>query len=162
MGLTSFRRQRLHEIFSVLERMAAVPCAPGLSELDHALQVATRAWEARAAPDLVLGGLAHDVGRLLRPEAHGEASAELVRPLVSEATYWVVRIHDELMLQFEPPAPGLRSDAARYAAAPWFPLARTFAERWDRHGFSPHQRPLPLEFFRPIVEDACFANGGVR
>ncbi|MGZ6039974.1 MAG: HD domain-containing protein [Phenylobacterium sp.] len=148
-----------HQLFDLLERLEGLPLGLPVDQLDHSLQVATRAWRARAQPDLVLGALMHDVGRLIRPEAHGRASAELIRPFVSDSVYWIVRIHDELGLQFVPPEPGLRSTAGLYAAEPWFPAARVFAEQWDRYSFATDAAALPLAFFRPLLTDACLDRG---
>ncbi|SDD09448.1 HD domain-containing protein [Bradyrhizobium brasilense] len=142
-------------MFELLVRLEDVTFPPGINQLEHSLQVATRARAAGAKPDLVLGALMHDVGRLIAPATHGLASAELLAPFVSPETYWVVRVHDEIMMQFVEPTPGLKTTVGKLAGEPWFPLARIFAEHWDRYGFVPDARPLPLEFFRPFVHDFC-------
>ncbi|TKA98382.1 HD domain-containing protein [Cereibacter changlensis] len=144
--------QRLVDLLVASESLTV---APGITQLEHSLQVATRARAARAAPDLVFGALMHDVGRLVAPEAHGRASAELIAPFVSPETYWVIRIHDEIRLPRFDDGDGPVSEADRYANEPWFPLARIFAEDWDRYAFVPNARTLPLPFFLPMMDALC-------
>jgi predicted HD phosphohydrolase len=156
------RRQRCAQMYSLLERLAYLDVGDTVDQLEHSLQVATCAWRAAAPLDLVLGALMHDVGRLLDPGRHGLASAQLIAPFVSESTYWIIRLHDELMIDLLPPEPGLVTGVDEHRSAPWFEMARVFAYDWDRHGFMPDGHALPLEFFRPLMLDACLGGGAGR
>jgi predicted HD phosphohydrolase len=149
------KKERLQRLFALLAQLEKLEVPEPVNQLEHSLQVATRAWHSRAPLDLVLGALMHDVGRVFRPKFHGLLSAELIQPFVSEQTYWVVRIHDHLMLQYIAPEPGLISEADLYLDKPWYPAARIFAEDWDRNAFSSHACALPIEFFKPLLYDFC-------
>lgn len=71
----------------------------GVDELDHALQCATNALRAGAAPDLITAALLHDVGRA--PAVYGSypgtpherAGALWLGPRASEKVAWLVEAH---------------------------------------------------------------------
>lgn len=149
------RRARYDELFGMLRQLAGQQPAGTFDQLDHSLQCATRALDAQAPPDQVFAALMHDVSRPLSPRCHGLASADLIRPLVSDASYWMVRIHDHLMLRHVAPEPGLVSEAQRYRGEAWFPLALRFADEWDLPAVLPGGRALPPGFFYPLLYNAC-------
>lgn len=51
-----------------------------ISELDHALQVASRAQRAGADDEIVLAALLHDIGKVFGDAGHAEISAEVLAP----------------------------------------------------------------------------------
>jgi predicted HD phosphohydrolase len=89
----------VEEIASVLASGAGHMLSPGVrvSQLDHALQ--TAALLARDVPDdleLVVAGLVHDIGHLLRggsDETHAEGAAAAVRQALGERTAGIVALH---------------------------------------------------------------------
>ena len=64
-----------------------------VSRLEHALQCATRAWRDGAGEEMTVAALLHDIGDHLAPENHGELAAAVLRPYVSERTYWILKHH---------------------------------------------------------------------
>ena len=70
-----------------------------VSALDHALQCAARARAARAAHEVVLAALLHDVGHLLSDAEetpcshHGLWAARFLRPFVPPRVAWLVQHH---------------------------------------------------------------------
>ena len=70
-----------------------------VSALDHALQCAARARGARAADEVVLAALLHDVGHLISDveetpfSHHGSWAARFLRPFVSTRVAWLVEHH---------------------------------------------------------------------
>lgn len=70
-----------------------------VSALDHALQCAARARAARAADEVVLAALLHDVGHLLSDAEetpfshHGLWAARFLRPFVPPRVAWLVQHH---------------------------------------------------------------------
>jgi len=64
-----------------------------ISELDHALQTATRAERSGADEELVLAALCHDIGKVFGDAGHGEVSAELLKPHVRAEVVSVVCHH---------------------------------------------------------------------
>jgi len=160
MGLLlADRRARYEQCFGLLLTLAGLRCEGAVDQLDHSLQCATRALDAGARPDLVFGALMHDLYRPGPGGFHGLAAARLIQPLVSDATYWTVRIHDHLMLRHVPPAPGLVSEAPRYRDEAWFPLALVFCDEWDRPAFAPGGRAFPPAYFHSLLYHACVRPG---
>lgn len=155
-------RARINHLFELVRRLESLPFPAPVDQLEHSLQVATRAWTERAPLDLVLGALTHDVGRLVSPDNHGYVSAELILPFVSERTYWIVRVHDRFMWRHAPVEfDGDREARELFRDRYWFQDACTFADEWDRNAFSRTARSLPLAFFRGLLTDFCLDSGRV-
>ena len=71
-----------------------------VDRLEHSLQTATRAWRDGAGEELVVAALLHDLGDRLAPHSHSELAAAVLRPFVSERTYWIVRHHGLFQLYY--------------------------------------------------------------
>ena len=123
-----------------------------VSRLEHSLQVATRAEAAGADEELVLGALLHDIGDELAPYNHCELAAAILRPYVSEQTYWVVKYHGEFQAHFYAHHFGSDPNTRdRHSNNPHFQACADFCEKWDQEAFDPNYDSLPLEFFEPMV-----------
>ena len=123
-----------------------------VDRLEHSLQSATRAYRDGADEEMVVAALLHDVDDLLAPHSHGELAALLLRPYVTERTYWIVKHHG--LFQFFYYAHHLGGDRHardRYRDHPWYQDAVDFCHRWDQCAFDPDYDTLPLEFFEPMV-----------
>ena len=64
-----------------------------VDRLEHSLQCATRAYRDQANEELVVVALLHDIGDLLAPDNHSEMAAAVLKPYISEESYWIVRHH---------------------------------------------------------------------
>ena len=123
-----------------------------VDRLEHSLQSATRAYRDGADEEMVVAALLHDIDDLLAPHSHGELAALLLRPYVTEKTYWIVRHHG--LFQFFYYAHHLGGDRHardKYRDHPWYQDAVDFCHRWDQCAFDPDYDTLPLEFFEPMV-----------
>ena len=123
-----------------------------VDRLEHSLQSATRAYRDGADEEMVVAALLHDIDDLLAPHSHGELAALLLRPYVTERTYWIVRHHG--LFQFFYYAHHLGGDRHardRFRDHPWYQDAVDFCHRWDQCAFDPGYDTLPLEFFEPMV-----------
>ena len=123
-----------------------------VDRLEHSLQSATRAYRDGADEEMVVAALLHDVDDLLAPHSHGELAALLLRPYVTERTYWIVKHHG--LFQFFYYAHHLGGDRHardRFRDHPWYQDAVDFCHRWDQCAFDPGYDTLPLEFFEPMV-----------
>jgi predicted HD phosphohydrolase len=124
-----------------------------VTQLDHALQTATRAERAGASAELVVAALCHDMCKALPHRDHGRVAAEILRPFVSDETYWVVRAHQRFQARFLSPLGAGAPDAReRYRHQPWYSTAARFAEEWDYPAFEQGGDALPLEHFVPTLE----------
>ena len=96
--------------------------------------------------------LLHDIGDLLSPHNHSELAAAVLRPYVSERTYWIVRQHGLFQSYYYAHHFGEDRNARdRYIDHPWYQDAVEFCHRWDQSSFDPEYESLPLEFFEPMV-----------
>ena len=66
-----------------------------VNRLEHSLQTATRALNDKAEDEMIVAALLHDIGDDLAPLNHSEYAAAVLKPYVSEKTYWVVEKHGE-------------------------------------------------------------------
>lgn len=60
---------------------------------EHSLQSATRAYRDGADEEVIVAALLHDLGDTLAPENHSEMAAAIIRPYVSDKTYWIVKTY---------------------------------------------------------------------
>ena len=123
-----------------------------VDRLEHSLQSATRAYRDGADEEMVVAALLHDIGDLLAPHNHSEMAAAVLRPYVSERTYWVVRQHGLFQsYYYAHHMGGDRNARDRYIDHPWYQDAVDFCHRWDQSSFDPDYESLSLEFFEPMV-----------
>ena len=123
-----------------------------VDRLEHSLQSATRAYHDGAEEEMVVAALLHDVGDLLAPDNHSEMAAAVLRPYVSERTYWIVRNHGLFQTYyFAHFRGGDRNARDRYIDHPWYQAAVDFCHRWDQPSFDPAYESLDVEFFKPMV-----------
>ena len=118
----------------------------------HALQAATRALRDGADDELVVAALLHDLGDALAPHNHGEFAAAILRPYVSERTWWIVQQHGVFQAYyFAHHTGGDRHARERYREHPHYAAAVEFCHRWDQCSFDPAYDTLPLERFEPML-----------
>lgn len=123
-----------------------------VTRLEHALQCATRAWRDGAGEEMTVAALLHDIGDHLSPENHGEMAASVLRPYVSEKTYWVVKHHGIFQgYYFFHHIGGNRNARDQYKDSKYYQDCVDFCDKWDQSAFDPDYDSLPLEFFRPMV-----------
>ena len=139
----------------VLEQLRGLAGSLGgykIDRLEHSLQSATRAYRDEADEEMVVAALLHDIGDLLSPHNHSALAAEVLRPYVSERTYWIVRQHGLFQSYYYAHHFGDDRNARdRYIDHEWYQDAVDFCERWDQSSFDPEYESLPLEFFEPMV-----------
>jgi len=125
-----------------------------VTQLVHGLQTATMAERAGADIDMVVASLFHDVGKMISNANHPAIAAEMIRPWVSDAAYWVVKVHQDFEGMHYYARMGLDPMVRRkYADHPHYELAERFADEWDQNAFDPDYPTLPLEHFEPMVHE---------
>ena len=124
-----------------------------VDRMEHSLQSATRAHRDGADEEMVVAALLHDIGDLLSPYNHSEMAAAVLRPYVSEKTYWIVRHHGLFQSYYHAHhGGGDRNARDAHRDHPWYQDTVDFCERWDQVSFDPEYDSLSLEFFEPMVE----------
>jgi predicted HD phosphohydrolase len=142
--------QRLTEALKRLENSIS---GYQVSRLGHSLQSATRAHRAGESEEMVVAALLHDIGDELAPCSHSELAAAVLRPYVSEKTYWIVKHHGLFqMYYYAHHLGGDRNARDRYRDHPCYEDTIRFCEDYDQNAFDPDYDTLPLEFFAPMLE----------
>ena len=119
---------------------------------EHGLQSATRALRDGAEAEMVVAALLHDIGDALAPCNHGEFAAAILRPYVSERTYWIVKHHGIFQAYYYAHHLGDDRNARdRFKDHPHYQATVDFCHDWDQASFDPDYDTLPLEHFEPMV-----------
>lgn len=125
-----------------------------IDQLQHSLQSATRAERGGADLDMIVASLCHDLGKTLSNANHPAIAAEMIRPWVSPAAYWVVKVHQDFQGKHYYDRMGLDPMMRnKHKDHPAFALAAQFADEWDQTAFDPDYDTLPLEHFEPMVRE---------
>ncbi|TVR36798.1 MAG: HD domain-containing protein [Nitriliruptor sp.] len=128
------------------------PSGYQITRLEHCLQAATRAQRAGASEEMVVCALLHDIGDVLGPANHSEVAAAVLRPYVSERSYWIVRHHGLFQQYYDAHHDGGDRDAREiHRDHPHYDATVRFCEDFDQNSFDPDDDWEPLEVFEPMV-----------
>ena len=123
-----------------------------VDRLEHCLQCASRAHRDGASEELVVVALLHDIGDMLAPLNHSEMAAAVLRPYVSEESYWIAKWHGLFQTYYYAHhMGGDRNARERFQGHPFFDATVKFCEEWDQPSFDPQYDTIPLETFEPMV-----------
>ncbi len=139
-------------LLDALQRLEHSISGYQVSRLEHSLQSATRAHRAGESEEMVVATLLHDIGDELAPCSHSELAAAVLRPYVSEKTYWIIKHHGLFqMYYYAHHLGGDRNARERFRDHPWYEDTVRFCEDYDQNSFDPDYDTLPLEFFAPMI-----------
>ena len=125
-----------------------------IDRLDHSLQCATRAERSGADADWIVCALVHDLGDDLAPFNHDSLAAAIVKPYVREECSWAVQHHGIFQYKYYADKVGLNpEERQKYKDSPYYDATVRFCEDWDQSSFDPDYDTLPLEYFRPVIEE---------
>ena len=120
---------------------------------EHSLQTATRAYYDGASEETVVIALLHDVGEAVFGANHGEIAASMLRPFVSEESYFVLKYHDLFQGYHYAHHFGLdRNQRDRLRNDVHYAACAHFTDVWDQKAFDPDYESLQLAFFEPMVK----------
>ena len=132
-----------------------------INRYQHSLQSASRALEDGADEELIIAALLHDIGDVVAPYNHGEVAAAILKPYVSEKTYWIVRHHCVFQgYYYNHHLGGDRNARDKYRDSPHFEDCRYFCHHYDQNAFDPEYPSKPLEFFIPMLRRVFRADPG--
>lgn len=125
-----------------------------IDRLEHSLQCATRAEHDGADKDWIVCALVHDLGDDLAPFNHDSLAAAIVKPYVREECSWAIQHHGIFQYKYYADKVGLDpEERQKYKDSPHFDVTEKFCRDWDQNSFDPDYDTLPLEHFRPMVEE---------
>ena len=123
-----------------------------ISRLEHSLQAATRAFKDKASDEMIVATLLHDIGDDLAPANHAEYAAAILRPYVSEKTYWILLKHGEFQLFYYAHHLGAdKNTRDKYKCHKYYDDCVKFCELWDQSSFDPNYKSLELKEFEPLI-----------
>jgi predicted HD phosphohydrolase len=144
--------RRAEQVLLQLRLLDEVCDGGDISELQHALQVASRAERSGADDELILAGLLHDIGKVFGDEGHADVAADVIAPHVRPEVVAVVRHHCAFTARhWNEIADGDPDPRDEFRQEPWFDVASTFVDEWDMKSFDPTYETLPLEHFEPLI-----------
>jgi len=124
-----------------------------ISRLEHSLQTATRALNDKADDEMIVAALLHDIGDELAPLNHSEYAAAVLKPYVSEKTYWIIEKHGEFqMYYYAHHLNGNKNQRDKYKGHKYYQDTLNFCENWDQKSFDPNFKSLTLKDFDPYVK----------
>jgi predicted HD phosphohydrolase len=124
-----------------------------VSRFEHSLQAATRALRDNASDEMIVATLLHDIGDDLAPLNHAEYAASVLRPYVSEKTYWILLKHGEFQMYYYAHHLGAdRNKRDKYKSHKYYDDCVKFCEQWDQSSFDPKYKSLTLKEFEPLIK----------
>ena len=110
---------------------------------------------------MIIAALLHDIGDVVAPYNHGEVAAAILKPYVSEKTYWIVRHHCVFQgYYYNHHLGGDRNARDKYRDSPYFEDCRYFCHHYDQNAFDPDYPTQPLAFFVPMLRRVFRADPG--
>jgi len=148
----SFVASTADRVLAQLEQLRGSLGGYRIDRYQHSLQSASRAYRDAASEEMVVAAMLHDIGDTLAPCNHGELAAAVIRPYVSDETYWIIKHHGIFQAYYYAHHLGGDRDARdRYRDHPCYQATVDFCERWDQSSFDPDYETLSIEIFEPMV-----------
>ena len=148
-----FERQTAVRILKYLSKQTSTLEGYKISRLEHALQAATRAYQNKESEEMVVATLLHDIGDDLAPMNHSQYAASILRPYVSEKTYWIILHHGLFQTYYS--AHHLdrdRNARDKFKDHKHYKATIDFCENYDQCSFDPNFKSMLLKDFEPLVK----------
>ena len=124
-----------------------------ITRLEHSLQAATRAYKNGESEEMVVATLLHDIGDDLAPMNHSQYAASIIRPYVSEKTYWIILHHGLFQTYYSAHhLGGDRNVRDKFKDHKYYQDTVDFCEKYDQSSFDPNYKSMSLEEFEPMVK----------
>ncbi len=124
-----------------------------ISRLEHSLQAATRAFHDGASDEMIVAALLHDIGDELAPLNHSEYAAAILKPYVSEKTYWIIEKHGVFQKYYYAHHLGEnKNEREKFKDHKYYSDTVDFCEKWDQKSFDPDYKSMTLKDFEPYVK----------
>ena len=124
-----------------------------VSRLEHSLQAASRAFRDKASDEMVVATLLHDIGDDLAPMNHSQYAASILRPYVSEKTYWIILHHGLFQTYYSAHhLGGDRNARDKFKDHKYYQDTIDFCEKYDQCSFDPDYKSMTLNDFKPLVK----------
>ncbi|UTW46406.1 HD domain-containing protein [bacterium SCSIO 12696] len=123
-----------------------------LDRLQHCLQTAELAAEAGEDDEYVVCALLHDIGDTLGSFNHADVAAEILRPFVSDANYWMIKHHAIFQgYNFFHHFGVDRNMRDKFKDSEHYERTERFVAKYDNIAFDNSRPKLSLDLFAPMV-----------
>ena len=148
-----FERKTADRILKYLAAQTTTLEGYQITRLEHSLQAATRAYKNGESEEMVVATLLHDIGDDLAPMNHSQYAASILKPYVSEKTYWIIKHHGLFQTYYSAHHLGGDKNARdKFKDHKYYQATINYCENYDQTSFDPNYKSYPLDFFKPIVE----------
>ncbi|WP_119167931.1 HD domain-containing protein [Algihabitans albus] len=139
-------------VLNLLKTLEGPKLGYKIDRYQHSLQTATRAERDGAEEEVVVAALLHDIGDTLAPDNHAEFAATLLKPYVTQRTWWIVQYHGIFQgYYFWHHLGGDRDAREQHRGHPHFEACADFCAKWDQTAFDPDYDTAALHHFEPMV-----------
>ena len=149
----NFERKTADRLLKYLASQTTTLEGYQITRLEHSLQAATRAYKNGESEEMVVATLLHDIGDDLAPMNHSQYAASIIRPYVSEKTYWIILHHGLFQTYYSAHhLGGDRNARDKFKNHKYYQDTVDFCEKYDQSSFDPNYKSTSLEDFEPMVK----------
>ena len=149
----NFERKTADRLLKYLASQTTTLEGYQITRLEHSLQAATRAYKNGESEEMVVATLLHDIGDDLAPMNHSQYAASIIKPYVSEKTYWIILHHGLFQTYYSAHhLGGDRNARDKFRNHKYYQDTVDFCEKYDQSSFDPNYKSMSLEDFEPMVK----------
>ncbi len=149
----NFERKTADRLIKYLASQTTTLEGYQITRLEHSLQAATRAYKNGESEEMVVATLLHDIGDDLAPMNHSQYAASIIKPYVSEKTYWIILHHGLFQTYYSAHhLGGDRNARDKFKNHKYYQDTVDFCEKYDQSSFDPNYKSMSLEEFEPMVK----------
>ena len=149
----NFERKTADRLLKYLASQTTTLEGYQITRLEHSLQAATRAYKNGESEEMVVATLLHDIGDDLAPMNHSQYAASIIRPYVSEKTYWIILHHGLFQTYYSAHhLGGDRHARDKFKDHKYYQDTVDFCVKYDQSSFDPNYKSMSLEDFEPMVK----------
>ena len=149
----NFERETADRLLKYLASQTTTLEGYKITRLEHSLQAATRAYRNNESEEMVVATLLHDIGDELAPMNHSQYAASIIRPYVSEKTYWIINHHGLFQTFYSAHhLGGDRNARDKFKDHKYYQATVDFCEKYDQSSFDPDYKSMTLKDFEPMVK----------
>ena len=149
----NFERKTADRLLKYLASQTTTLEGYQVTRLEHSLQAATRAYKNGESEEMVVATLLHDIGDDLAPMNHSQYAASIIKPYVSEKTYWIILHHGLFQTYYSAHhLGGDRNARDKFKNHKYYQDTVDFCEKYDQSSFDPNYKSMSLEEFEPMVK----------
>ena len=149
-----FERQTGNRILNYLSKQTSTLEGYKITRLEHSLQAATRAFKNKESNEMIVATLLHDIGDDLAPMNHSQYAASILRPYVSDRTYWIILHHGLFQTYYSAHHLGRdRNSREKFKNHKYYQDTIDFCEQYDQCSFDPSYKSISLSDFAPLVKE---------